>query len=277
MCASYVPEGAKIADELLQLSKPLCVFYDLDTPVTLEKLREGELDYIRAEQLGGFDLVLSWTGGKALETLRREYGVRLARPLFGCVDPAAYRPVPVRRGWRNDLSYMGTYAADRQSKLETMFLEPARRRPGAPFLLAGSMYPAERRWPANVQVLEHVPPEDHAALYSSSRLTLNLTRGAMAASGHCPSGRLFEAAACGTPILSDWFDGLDAFFKPGEELLTVRDADDVLQAMKITDSELLLMALRARQRTLDEHTGDQRAQTMLEAFEAARHSHLEVA
>lgn len=277
MCASYVPEGAEIAGELLQLPRPLRVYYDLDTPVTLENLREGPLDYIRAEQLSGFDLVLSWTGGKGLERLRREFGVRVARPLFGCVDPAAYRPVPARRGWRNDLSYMGTYAADRQTKLETMFLEPARRRPGAPFLLAGSMYPGERRWPANVQVLEHVPPEEHPALYSSSRLTLNLTREAMAASGYCPSGRLFEAAACGTAIISDWFDGLDAFFKPGEEVLVVRNTDDVLRAMKRTDSELLIMALRARQRALDEHTGEQRARTMLGAFEAARQSHMEVA
>ena len=106
-------------------------------------------------------------------------------------------------------------------------------------------------------------------LYSSSRLTLNLTRETMAACGYCPSGRFFEAAACGTAIVTDSFEGLEEFFTPGEELLVAGGMQDVLRAMRSTDSELLLMALRARQRTLDEHTGNERAQTLLEAFEAA--------
>jgi spore maturation protein CgeB len=267
--ASYVPEGAKIAEELLALARPLRVYYDLDTPVTLQGLRNGGVEYVRARQLREFDLVLSWTAGKALKSLVRDYGVRLARPLFGCVDPDVYRPVHPRRAWRSELSYMGTYAPDRQAKLEAMFLEPARRRPNSPFLLAGSLYPQECYWPANVRRVEHVSPEDHPMLYSSSRLTLNLTRETMAACGYCPSGRFFEAAACGTAIVTDSFEGLEEFFTPGEELLVAGGMQDVLRAMRSTDSELLLMALRARQRTLDEHTGTQRAQTLLEAFEAA--------
>lgn len=269
--SSYVPEGAKIADALLSLDRPLRVYYDLDTPITLRALRSGDLDYIRASQLADFDLVLSWTAGKALTSLEREFRVRLARPLFGCVDPDVYRPVHPRRAWRSELSYMGTYASDRQAKLESMFLEPARRRPNSPFLLAGSLYPPEWNWPANVRRVEHVSPEDHPMLYSSSRLTLNLTREAMAACGYCPSGRFFEASACGTAIVTDWFEGLDSFFTPGEELMVATGMQDVLRAMRCSDSELLLMALRARQHTLDEHTGMQRARTLLSAFEEARH------
>lgn len=270
MTASYVPEGARIADELLSLSGPLRVFYDLDTPVTLQQLRQGDLDYLRASQLREFDLVLSWTGGGALGALVRDYGVKHARPLFGCVDPDVYRRVAPRPGLRCELSYMGTYAADRQSKLESMFLEPARLRPAWMFQLAGPLYPAEWQWPRNVRRVEHIAPADHAALYSSSRLTLNLTREAMAASGYCPSGRFFEAAACGTPILTDWFLGLDSFFEPGVEVLVAHDSGEVLQGLERSDGDLLGMARRARERTLEEHTGYQRALTLLAAFEAAR-------
>lgn len=270
MTASYVPEGARIADELLALHGPLRVFYDLDTPVTLQQLKQGDLDYLRAGQLREFDLVLSWAGGGALGALVRDYGVKLARPLFGCVDPDVYRRVAPRPGLRCELSYMGTYAPDRQSKLESMLMEPARQRREWMFLLAGPLYPAEWQWPLNVRRVDHVPPADHPALYSSSRMTLNLTREAMAASGYCPSGRFFEAAACGTPIVTDWFPGLDSFFEPGAEVLVAHDAAEVLRGLERSDGDLLGMARRARERTLAEHTGYQRALTLLECFEEAR-------
>jgi spore maturation protein CgeB len=267
--ASYVPEGAHIADALLSLHGPLRVFYDLDTPITLQRLAEGDLDYLRAQQLAAFDLVLSWTGGDALTALRRDFGVKMARPLFGCVDPDVYRPVLPRTELRCELSYMGTYAADRQAKLESMFLEPARQSPSSRFLLAGPMYPGWQ-WPANVAHSEHVRPAEHPALYCSSRLTLNLTREAMAISGYCPSGRFFEASACGTPIVTDWFRGLDSFFEPGKELIVANDTGEVLRALQRPDANLMRMARYARERTLDEHTGRQRALTMLAAFDAAR-------
>ena len=164
--------------------------------------------------------------------------------------------VPSRAEFRCDLSYMGTYAADRQQKLDTLLLEPARQLADHRFVLAGSLYPWSSIWPENVRRFEHVSPAEHPALYSSSRTTLNLTREGMAArGGFCPSGRLFEAAACGTPILSDWFEGLDTFFAPGEEIFVVRAGDDVLSALRCPDSELAWLAQRARQRTLQEHTG----------------------
>ena len=268
--ASYVPQGAIIADALLAIDGPLHVYYDLDTPITLDRLAEGDLEYIRAAQLAAFDLVLSWTGGEALVSLERDFGVRLARPLFGCVDPDVYHPVHPSPDLRCELSYMGTHAPDRQAKLESMFLEPARRLPSSKFLLAGSQYPPEWQWPSNVRRSEHVPPAMHPALYSSSRLTLNLTRAQMAASGFCPSGRFFEAAACGTPIVTDWFAGLDTFFVPGHELQVANNTAEVLRALATSDSQLKRMARKARERTLDEHTGYRRALTMLAAFDAAR-------
>jgi spore maturation protein CgeB len=272
--ASFCPEGARINDAVLELQRPLRVFYDLDTPVTLGKLRDDDLDYLRARQIAEFDLVLSWSGGRSLVELETVWKAALARPLFGCVDPDIYVGAPREARFECALSYMGTYAADRQDKLDRLFLECARRRQDLPFLLAGTLYPWHWQWPANVKRFDHVSPAEHPALYSSSRLTLNLTRAEMAACGYCPSGRFFEAAACGTPIVSDWFEGLDTFFRPGEEVLIASSAEDALQALDLGDGELARMSARARQRTLDEHTGEHRARQMLDYFEeafAARH------
>lgn len=268
--ASYCPRGAIINQEVLSLASPVKVYYDLDTPVTLNRLRSNQpVDYVTPEQLSAFDLVLSWTGGLALAELRKDWGAEKAQPLFGCVDPDDYRRTDQRKKFECALSYMGTYAADRQGKLNDLFLEPSRRRPDLRFLLAGSMYPWGSDWGVNVTKTEHVPPSEHSALYSSSHCTLNITRAEMAASGFCPSGRFFEAAACGTPIISDWFDGLDHFFAPDHELWVAQSADDVVRILNLADDDLRKIANRARERTLDEHTGDHRAQQLLEYCEQA--------
>lgn len=274
---SYVPEGARINDELLALAQPLHVFYDLDAPITLAALEssavEGKtpaVDYLRADQIPAFDLYLSFTGGSILQELEENWGARRAHPLYGCVDPEVHTRVAPRELLACKLSYMGTYAADRQQKLEELFLEPARRLSDSAFVLAGSLYP-RLSWPANVQRFEHVAPADHPALYSSSRATLNLTREGMAAhGGFCPSGRFFEAAACGTPILTDWFEGLDSFFAPGEEVFVVQTTDDVVAALRCPAVEFDRLAKRARQRTLQEHTGVNRARQLLDYLQEAK-------
>jgi spore maturation protein CgeB len=269
MIGSYCPEGARICDDVLSCAGPLRVFYDLDTPITLAALSNGALDYLRREQMGGFDLYLSFTGGDILRQLERDYRVRMARPLYGCVDPEVHARVAPRPDFACALSYMGTHAPDRLQKLEELFLTPAQLVPSKPFVLAGSLYPWDWPWPANLRRFEHVAPADHPALYSSSHATLNLTRDGMARSGWCPSGRFFEAAACSTPILTDWFVGLDQFFTPDEEVLVVNCAEDVLQAIERDEGGLRQLAERARQRTLQQHTGMNRAQEMLRYFEEA--------
>lgn len=267
--ASYCPEGARISDEILCLGRPLKVFYDLDTPITLARFAsDGRTDYLEPQQVADFDLVLSFTGGLALRKLEWEFGARLARPLYGCVDPDAYRQTDIHAGLRCDLSYMGTYAADRQEKLDELFLEPARRSPEARFLLAGSLYPFDWHWPRNVRRLDHVSPGQHSELYSSSRLTLNITRKEMAESGYCPSGRFFEAAACECPIVTDTWEGLGTFFGD-DEVMVVDSAESVLDALRMGAAELDGFAQRARQRTLDEHTGMHRARQLLNYLDEA--------
>ncbi len=267
--ASYCPEGARIVEQVLELARPLHVFYDLDTPVTLRGLANGGLDYLLREQMPAFDLYLSWTGGASLAELEERWQVRRARPLHGCVDPDFYGRVAARDDYRCDLSYMGTYAPDRQEKLDRLFLEPSRRMPQASFVLAGTLYPWHWQWGTNVRRFDHVAPAEHPAFYSSARATLNITRQEMARVGYCPSPRLFEAAACRSAILSDHWPGLETFLQPGEEILVVESADDVQLALGASDGFLSRLAERARERVLAEHSGRHRAQELIACVEEA--------
>ncbi len=270
MVTSYCPDAVPATRIVLDSPARLRTFYDMDTPITLDRLQAGQpVAYVPPEGLGGYDLVLSYTGGRALGALQTQLGARRVAPLYGSVDPEAHHPVPPEPTYAADLSYFGTYAADRQQALEELFVEPARRRPAQRFLIGGALYPAEFPWTSNIFFVRHIPPPDHPAFFCSSRLTLNVTRKAMVEMGYCPSGRLFEAAAAGVPVLSDWWDGLDAFLRPGSEILVARTAEDTLAAMDLSDAELKRIAQAARERTLAEHTADRRAIELEEILAAA--------
>ncbi|WP_419807020.1 CgeB family protein [Terriglobus sp.] len=268
---SYCPDGSAVAEMLLASKAGIKVFYDLDTPVTLRSLATGaHPEYLPSNGLAGFDLVLSYTGGRALTELQQRLGARNVAPLYGWVDPVQHHPVPAQDHYRCDLSYLGTYAPDRQPALDRLFLEPARTLPGCTFLIGGAQYPADFPWTSNLYFHRHVPPVAHPAFFSSSRWTLNITRQAMAEYGFCPSGRLFEAASCGTPLLSDHWEGLDTFLTPGEQIVLVDTAEDVVHALQLADAERDRIARQARERVLVEHTADARARTLEALLEQAR-------
>jgi len=263
MITSYCPDGRQAAELVLASSASVRAFYDLDTPVTLSRLQSGEdVDYVPREGLADFDLVLSYTGGRALDQLKARLGARLVVPLYGSVDPDVHHAVEPVDAFRADLSYLGTYAEDRQAALDELFLQPARSRPDLKFLIGGAQYPSSFAWTPNLFFVRHLPPPDHAAFYSSSRFTLNVTRQAMADLGWCPSGRLFEAASCGAPVISDSWEGLDAFFVPGREILVARTRDDVLAALTLDEAERLRIANDARDRALADHTAVQRVRDL---------------
>jgi spore maturation protein CgeB len=256
---SYCPDGPVAAETILNSRAVIKCFYDLDTPVTLNSLRAGEpVAYLPPHGLHDFDLVLSYTGGLALTELKTRLGARTVAPLYGSVDPEAHFPVPPLDQFRGVLCYLGTFAADRQQALETLFLEPARRMPGEIFQLAGAQYPDSFSSVPNIAFAPHLAPAAHPAFFCSSRATLNITRGVMAEYGYCPSGRLFEAAACGVPILSDGWDGLEMFFTPGQEILRVDTAQDVINALRLPEATLRRIAASARERTLANHTAERR-------------------
>lgn len=266
---SYCPD-ARAASALILDSEAISVFYDLDTAVTLENYeKHGEVDYIPPYGLADFDLVLSYVGGRALGELRRLFGATRVAPLYGSVDPAVHRPVPPSPRYDSDLSYLGTYAADRQETLQKLFLEPAHRLPKKKFMLGGAQYPDDFPWDNNVWFMRHVPPPEHPAFYSSSKATLNVTRGAMASFGYCPSGRLFEAAACETPTVSDSWEGLSEFFEPGKEILVASSPEDVVNAIELDRGELRQIGKAARERVLGAHTAEHRSSEFVNLVEAA--------
>ncbi len=265
---SYCPDAQEASDLILG-SSAIKVYYDLDTAITLEKLRCGELvDYVPRDGLSGFDLVLSYVGGPALDDLKNLLGARKVAPLYGSVDPELHQPVPKSDRYEADLSYLGTYAADRQHSLQELFLKPAHRLPAQKFLVGGAQYPEDFPWHENVWFVRHVPPRDHPAFYCSSRATLNVTRAAMANVGYCPSGRLFEAAACETPIVSDSWKGLEEFFEPGRELLTAESGEDVVGALSRSPEELRKVGKAARERVFEAHTAEHRSRELIAALES---------
>ena len=265
---SYCPD-ARAASDLVLTSKVLSAFYDLDTPVTLSRLEgEGIVDYIPEYGLEPFDLVLSYTGGTALWELKSRLGARTVAPLYGSVDPMTHRRVDQDPRFASDFSYLGTYAADRQNQLERLFLEPAKQLSEKKFCIGGAQYPSDFPWTSNTYFVRHLPPPEHPAFYSSSSLTLNITRQAMAQMGFCPSGRLFEAAACGTPIISDYWEGLEAFFEPGKEILLATDSEDVVDAINMPHDELKRLSTASQERTLSQHTAAHRAAELLALIEA---------
>jgi spore maturation protein CgeB len=255
---SYVPEGRQVGRWVTGLARGVTAFYDIDTPITLAGLVNGELDYLERDLVPRYDLYLSFTGGPTLTRLEREFGARRARPLYCSVDPEAYVPVEVEPRW--SLGYLGTYSEDRQPKVESLLLAAAKQLPGQAFVIAGAQFPEPAAWPRNVQHIAHLPPAEHPAFYCAQRFTLNVTRAEMVRAGHSPSVRLFEAAAVGTPIISDAWPGLEDFFQPGSELLIAHGTSDVLTYLHdFSDRERRALAERARTRVLRDHTAAARA------------------
>ena len=259
---SYVPEGVAAAELILDRAGGATAFYDIDTPITLAKLERGDTEYLAPELVPRFDLYLSFTGGPTLRVLEERWGARAAYAFYCLVDPDVYAPAGAAPP-RWDLGYLGTYSADRQPQVDDLLIAPARRARERSFVVAGPQYPDSIEWPPNVERRAHVPPARHAAFYGAQRFTLNVTRADMRRAGWSPSVRLFEAAACAVPVISDRWPGIEELFVPGEEILLADSADDVLAFLeRLTGDEARAIGARARERVLREHTAERRAEQL---------------
>ena len=259
---SYVPEGVEVG-ELGQRARAggVTAFYDIDTPVTLAKLERGRLRVPQPRADPALHLYLSFTGGPTLQRLERQYGSPMARvPLYCSVDPDLYYPEPVRAALGPGLP------GHLQRRPPAGARTPAARARAAHGATGASSSPGRniRRtigWPENVQA--HRAPAAVASTAASTmrqRFTLNMTRADMIAAGYSPSVRLFEAAACGTPIISDWWDGLDSLFDPGSEIVIAPDTATVLETLRtMPNRDRQAMGKRARERILSSHTAAHRA------------------
>ncbi|HWS16401.1 MAG TPA: glycosyltransferase, partial [Candidatus Elarobacter sp.] len=274
MVGSYFPDGIAALEEVLSSNVPIKAFYDIDTPITVRNLREhSRTEYLLQSHLPELDIYFSFTGGSMLQHLEDELGAPFAVPLYCSVDPEKHRELSAEPKFVCDLSYMGTYAPDRQPKIEELLCAPARRLPEKNFIVAGPQYPSQIYWPGNVERIMHLNPRHHAQLYSSSRITLNVTRREMVLAGYSPSVRLFEAAACAAAIASDNWPGLETFLTPGREILLAAGSDDIVRYVKdYEEAELRRIGRAARERVLASHTSDVRAQEFEHAVEIATSS-----
>jgi spore maturation protein CgeB len=254
---SFVPDGIEIADWALPLARGITAFYDIDTPATIAAVRDGTCAYLAARQVRDFDIYLSFTGGPLLRQIEQTFAARAARALYCAVDTEIFRPLARNPVW--DLGYLGTYSADRQPALEKMLIEPALRSPSKTFVVAGAQYPESIQWPSNVHRIDHIPPDDLPAFFAKIRWTLNITRTEMIEAGFSPSVRLFEAAACAAPIISDRWHGLETLFSIGDEIILADDAADVLAALSLPEPKRLAIAAAARAQILSAHSADHRA------------------
>ncbi len=254
---SFVPDGIAVGEWVVGTARGLTCFYDIDTPVTLEALARRSCEYLSPDLVRRYHLYLSFTGGPTLQRLERQLGAQAARALYCSVDPEHYYPENREARW--ELGYLGTYSTDRQPALDRLFLDTARRAPGGRFVVAGPQYPTSIVWPPNVDRLEHVPPPQHRAFYTSQLTTLNLTREDMKRAGYSPSVRLFEAAACGTPVVSDSWPGLEELFEPGSEVLLAASTEETLGHLAQDPERLRQVGFRARRRVLTDHTAGRRA------------------
>ena len=261
---SYVPDGIAIGEWLTAQAGGITAFYDIDTPVTLAGLDANRIDYISPGLIPRFDLYLSFSGGPAPGIIEDFYGSPLARTLYCSADPGLHAATAVTQKW--SLGYLGTYSEDRQPPLEKMLLTPARQLQEYSFVVAGAKYPDNIDWPDNVTRIPHLPPRQHSSFYCSQLYTLNITRSDMKSLGFSPSVRLFEAAACGTPLISDDWPGIETIFSPGTEILIARDPCDIVQIIRETpEDRRLAIAANARARLLKDHTPRHRAR-QLEAY-----------
>jgi spore maturation protein CgeB len=260
---SFVPDGVAVASWVLGTAAGAVAFYDIDTPVTIGKLRARDAEYLSPELVERFDLYLSFTAGPALEILADEFGARRPEAFYCFVDAEAYAPVAASDRWA--INYLGTYSEGRQPAVEELLCKPARLRPDLRFAVAGPMYPPGIEWPPNVERTPHLPPHEHPGFYCGARFTLNLTRPEMRALGYSPSVRLFEAGACGAAMISDSWPGLETVFTPGEEIVIARHSRDVLEILEETaPEEAATIGAAARRRVLDEHTAHHRVDRLHE-------------
>lgn len=270
MLGSYVPQGIEVGEWMIKNASGAKIYYDIDTPVTLARMARNDCEYLSPELIPNFDLFLSFTGGKTLRRLEEEFGSPRARAFYCSVDPSLYFPETLPQKWT--LGYLGTYSDDRQPGLERLLCDPARALSEERFVVAGPQYPETVNWPENVQRIDHLPPDQHRIFYNSQRFTLNITRADMIEAGHSPSVRLFEAAACGTPIISDYWEGLDELFEFGTEILVAPSTEEAIRLLRELSPEMAVeIGAAGRRRILAGHTAAHRALELENHIAALKH------
>ena len=247
--------------EVLRSARPdaLKIFWDVDAPATLAELR-AHADHPLREALTELDLVLTYGGGDPVVDAYRGLGAADCIPIYNALDPETHHPVATNPRFNADLGFLGNRLPDREARVEHFFLEPATHLPQQTFLLGGSGWHDKPMSP-NVNFIGHVSTRDHNAFNVTPKAVLNISRASMAENGFSPATRVFEAAGAGACLITDYWEGIELFLKPDEEVLVARDGQDVIDIMAGLDADKARqIGERALARVLAEHTYAHRAE-----------------
>lgn len=261
--------GVGVFDELLEAEVPLLrrsnntiIYWDVDAPATLERMQRHADDSFR-QQVGRYDLVLTYGGGPPVITAYERFGARGCVPIYNALDPDSHFPVaPVER-FSGTLGFLGNRLPDREARVREFFLAPATRLPRHRFILGGSGWDENLERTGNVDCIGHVFTRDHNAFNCSPLAVLNINRDSMARIGYSPPTRVFEAAGAGACLICDAWEGMENFLDPDSEVLLVHRGDDVAELLSgLTPEAAHRVGARARHRLLSEHTYRHRARDL---------------
>lgn len=264
--------GVGVLDEFLEqrvstMPPPICkMYWDVDAPATLERLSADARDPFHAA-LPRFELVLTYGGGRRVTDQYESIGARRCVAIYNALDPDIHYPVPPDPRFQCDLSFLGNRLPDREARVEEFFLRAAALAPGQRFLLGGSGW-ADKPLPPNVSYIGHVYTSDHNALNCSSRAVLNVSRDSMARYGFSPATRVFEAAGAAACLITDEWEGIDSFLRPGTEVLMAETGEDVARIVhELTPDRAHAIGEAGRMRVLSEHTYEQRGKLVQSILE----------
>jgi spore maturation protein CgeB len=262
-------ELARGVVELRRPGGPLVAHWDVDAPQTLAAASAEPADRPGSFRalIPRFDLILLYGGGPPVQRRYARLGARATHLVYNAVDPDEYYPVPPEPDRCADLLFMGNRLPDREERVRAFFFRAAELAPELRFVLGGEGW-GDLPLPPNVRWIGHVPTAEHRAWNCSARMVLNVVRESMASNGYSPPTRVFEAAGCGSCVLTDRWTGVEQFFAPEREILVVGSAEEVVGRLRGTaPARSRAIGAAAWRRVLADHTYAQRAEQLERALE----------
>lgn len=266
--------GVGVFDELLEAavldlrsSGGLVVFWDVDAPATLDRVRSNPADPF-AELIPQYDLILTYGGGKPVVEAYEALGAKACAPIYNALDPTTHHPAPPDERFTGDLGFLGNRLPDREARVESFFLEPAAALPHKRFLLGGNGWD-DKPVSDNIRLLGHVYTRDHNAFNCTPQAVLNVSRESMARYGFSPATRVFEAAGAGACLITDYWEGIEQFLEPDAEVLVAHDGQQVIEHVeRLTPEIARRVGEAARRRTLSQNTYEHRVAQLEELLNA---------
>lgn len=243
----------------------LVIFWDVDAPATLDRIQNDPQDPFR-DLIPKYDFILTYGGGQPVIDAYESFGSKKCLPIYNALDTDTHFPVQPVSKYKSALAFLGNRLPDREQRVETFFLKPAKQLPHYQFLLGGSGW-GDKNLPSNVTYTGHVYTKDHNAFNCTPTVVLNISRDSMAHYGFSPATRVFEAAGAGACIITDYWEGIDNFFEPNKEILIARNSDEVIQLMKaLTPEKAKKIGTAAYKKVLSTHTYKHRAYLLESVF-----------